>query len=100
MIPLTLSIVGLFFLKYYVRFRAKVFFYECEIDSASHILIVGDDNSKKIEKIFIQDKINYFIYRKLKYKIVHQQIIPIGLNYTRFIRENVSERYLQRGLSK
>lgn len=48
MIPLTLSVVGLFVLKYYVRFRAKVFFSDSDISKASHILIVGDDNSKKI----------------------------------------------------
>jgi len=48
MIPLTLSVVGLFVLKYYVRFRAKTFFYESDVENATHILIVGDDNSKKI----------------------------------------------------
>jgi hypothetical protein len=49
MIPLTLSIVGLFILKYYVNFRTKVFFYsESEVETATHLLIVGEDNSKKI----------------------------------------------------
>jgi len=48
MIPLTLSIVGLFVLKYYVNFRTKVFYYESEVETATHLLIVGEDNSKKI----------------------------------------------------
>ncbi len=48
MISLTLSIVGLFVLKYYVMFRARVFFYESSIEKASHIMIIGGDKSKKI----------------------------------------------------
>ncbi len=90
MIPLTISVVGLFVLKYYVRFRAKVFYNKAQTENATHLLIVGEDNSKKIEKIFMQDKVLHFIYRKLKYKIAHGQIIPIGLNFNRFIKQNVN----------
>jgi hypothetical protein len=48
MIPLAMSIAGLFVLKYYVGFRARVFYSETEIESATHLLIVGEDSSKKI----------------------------------------------------
>ncbi len=48
----------------------------------------------------MQENVLYFIYRKLKYKIAHGQIIPIGLNFTRFFKQNVNERYVIRGLNK
>lgn len=70
------------------------------IECATHLLIVGEDNSKKIERIFCEENVLYFVYRKLKYKIAHEQIIPIGLNFTRFMKQNVNERYMVRGLNQ
>ena len=38
----------------------------------------------------MEENLKHFIYRRLKYKILNDQIIPIGLNWSRFYRDNVT----------
>jgi hypothetical protein len=73
---LTLSIVGLFLLKHFIKFRAKVFYSLItfdQIQSITHIFVKGQDKEEEISKV---NKITYneterivFEFKKLKYEI-------------------------------
>jgi len=80
---LIVSIIGLFFLKYYKTLRAKVFYYEADRFSATHVYIKG--NGKKNEDIVClisENRKNYFVFKNLKYELLENGChIPVAINY-------------------
>ena len=68
MIPIVLTVFGLFVLKYYPCFRALVFYEKSDEEEATHLIIENNDHSEQIVEIDKkEDKKIEFIYKQLKY---------------------------------
>lgn len=48
MIPIVLTVFGLFILKYYPCFRALVFYEKSDEEEATHLIIENNDHSEQI----------------------------------------------------
>lgn len=73
---LTLSVVGLILLKYFIKLRAKVFYSTVsfrEIDTVTHVYVIGQEKEEeisKVEKVIYNDnERKIFEFKKLKYEI-------------------------------
>jgi hypothetical protein len=71
---LTLSVVGLILLKYFIKLRAKVFYSIVsfrEIDTATHVYVIGQEKEEEISKVekimYNENERKIFEFKKLKY---------------------------------
>ncbi len=103
---LTLSVVGLFLLKYFKRLRAKVFYSTvtlAQLQEITHIYVLGREKEQEISTV---NKINYndevrhvFEFKKLKYEIFEDKIVPVGFPFIGMIGTLRREPFLKEGLS-
>lgn len=103
---LTLSVVGLILLKYFIKFRAKVFYSTVsfrEIDTVTHVYVIGQEKEEeisKVEKVIYNDnERKIFEFKKLKYEIYEDKPLPVGFPYIGMIGTLRKEPFLKEGLS-
>ena len=83
MIPIILTILPLFILKYYSCFRALVFYDQAEMGEATHMLIKNNSRGEDIVKIAVDEESKEisFMYKKLQYVLLDGRSVPVGFQY-------------------
>ena len=82
-LPLIISIIGLFLIKYSKNLRAKIFYWESDRSVATHLYVKGrDDGEEEIVELKRQGEQIFFFYKNLKYEFLLNNIhVPVAINY-------------------
>jgi hypothetical protein len=102
---LTLSVIGLFLLKYFIKLRARVFYTAitaADLAAITHIYVKGQEGEEEISAV---ERIEYsntervvFEFKKLKYEIHADRCLPIGFPFIERVGELRREPFINHGL--
>jgi hypothetical protein len=82
-VPIILSIVCLFLLKYYKKLRTKVFYWESNREEATHLFICAKGKREEaIVEIIRKEELLFFYYKNLKYELLlNGAHVPVAINH-------------------